>query len=171
MGGKSLSEYSLYSSVVGETRSRTFRSFHFLSIPRAGAIVNTLLTKHATCGNLTMGANICARFQYTPAVSMSPLRQKRSTIWLLFRKRLLNFPSEGLHLAQITRVDDVGQVETSFGVKEKIRIIFTMLDEKTKDGTPLDAMISANKVLGEKSTLGKLLAELKIPSGGYVRHR
>jgi hypothetical protein len=50
-------------------------------------------------------------------------------------------------------------------VKEKIRIIFTMLDEQGKDGTALDAMISANKVLGEKSTLGKLLAELKIASG------
>jgi hypothetical protein len=80
-------------------------------------------------------------------------------------KKIFELPSEGLHLAQITRVDDVGQVETSFGVKEKIRIIFTMLDEKGKDGTPLDAMISANKVLGEKSTLGKLLAELKIPCG------
>ena len=80
-------------------------------------------------------------------------------------KKVFELPSEGLHLAQITRVDDVGQVETSFGVKEKIRIIFTMLDEKSKDGTPLDAMISANKVLGEKSTLGKLLAELKIPAG------
>ena len=86
-------------------------------------------------------------------------------------KKTFELPSEGLHLAQITRVDDVGPVETSFGIKEKIRIIFTMLDEKSKDGTPLDAMISANKVLGEKSTLGKLLAELKIPSGGYVRHR
>ena len=80
-------------------------------------------------------------------------------------KKTFELPSEGLHLAQITRVDDVGQVETSFGVKEKIRIIFTMLDEKSKDGTPLDAMISANKVLGEKSTLGKLLAELKIAAG------
>ena len=80
-------------------------------------------------------------------------------------KRTYELPSEGLHLAQITRVDDVGQVETSFGVKEKIRIIFTMLDEKAKDGTALDAMVSANKVLGEKSTLGKLLAELKISAG------
>ena len=80
-------------------------------------------------------------------------------------KKVFELPSEGLHLAQITRVDDVGQVETSFGVKEKIRIIFTMLDEKSKDGTPLDAMISANKVLGEKSTLGKLLTELKIAAG------
>jgi hypothetical protein len=80
-------------------------------------------------------------------------------------KRTYELPSEGLHLAQITRIDDVGQVETSFGVKEKIRIIFTMLDEKGKDGTALDAMISANKVLGEKSTLGKLLAELKFPVG------
>ena len=80
-------------------------------------------------------------------------------------KKVFELPSEGLHLAQITRIDDVGQVETQYGVKEKIRIIFTMLDEKAKDGTALDAMISANKALGEKSTLGKLLAELKIPAG------
>ena len=80
-------------------------------------------------------------------------------------KKVFELPSEGLHLAQITRVDDVGQVETQYGVKEKIRIIFTMLDEKAKDGTPLDAMISANKVLGEKSTLGKMLTELRVPSG------
>ena len=83
----------------------------------------------------------------------------------IVKKRTYELPSEGLHLAQITRVDDVGQVETSFGVRERIRIIFTMLDEKAKDGTALDAMISANKVLGEKSTLGKLLEELKIASG------
>src|SRR5580658_4426129 len=96
---------------------------------------------------------------------MSPLRQKRRNTMAIVSKKTYELPSEGLHLAQITRVDDVGQVETSFGVKEKIRIIFTMLDEKGKDGTALDAMISANKVLGEKSTLGKLLAELKFPVG------
>ena len=37
-------------------------------------------------------------------------------------KKTFELPSEGLHLAQITRVDDVGQVETSFGVKTQVII-------------------------------------------------
>jgi hypothetical protein len=101
----------------------------------------------------------------TSAHGIEPIEAEKEHYMAIVTKRTFELPSEGLHLAQITRVDDVGQVETAFGVKEKIRIIFTMLDEKGRDGTALDAMISANKVLGEKSTLGKLLAELKVPCG------
>jgi len=81
---------------------------------------------------------------------------------IVVKQKEFELPVEGIHNAQITRIDDVGVVETTFGTKDRVRVIFTMLDQKGKDGGAVDTSINANKTLGDKSTLGKLLKSLKI---------
>jgi hypothetical protein len=83
----------------------------------------------------------------------------------IITKKTYELPSEGLHNAQITRADVAEQVPTAWGPKDKVRVIFSMLDENGKDGLPLEAMISVNQDLGSKSSLTKLLSELKLTAG------
>jgi len=59
----------------------------------------------------------------------------------------------------------VGIVETQNGMKDKAAIYFTCLDQKAKDGGEVDLRYLVNKVITAKSTLGKLLAALKITAG------
>ena len=60
------------------------------------------------------------------------------------------------------RIDDVGLVETQNGTKDKAAIYFTCLDQKAKDGGDVDLRYLVNKVITDKSTLGKMLKALKI---------
>ena len=70
--------------------------------------------------------------------------------------------TEGLHNVTITRVDDMGPNETMYGVKDRARIIFTAQDQKDKEGNPVDATMSVNKVITSKSSLGILLDKLGV---------
>lgn len=84
---------------------------------------------------------------------------------LVVKKKEYELMTEGLHNVAITRVDDLGKVDTQYGTKEKARIVFTALDQKAKDGGDVDAVSTVNCVLGDKSTLGKLLKSLGITAG------
>jgi hypothetical protein len=68
--------------------------------------------------------------------------------------------SEGIHQTVISRVEDLGEVDTQKGKKLRCAVYFQALDEKDKDGNPIEARITANQSLGPKSTLGKLIATL-----------
>ena len=86
----------------------------------------------------------------------------KQPLGIVVKQKEFALPVEGLPTAAITRIEDVGQAETQHGTKDKARIFFTMLDQKRKEGNDVDAFISVNKVLSEKSTLGKLLKSIKI---------
>jgi hypothetical protein len=81
---------------------------------------------------------------------------------IVVKRKEFELAVEGLHNAVISAIEDLGFVETTKGMKDKARIFFTMLDQKGKDKRDIDASLSVNKVLGEKSNLGKLLKSLKI---------
>jgi len=85
---------------------------------------------------------------------------------LIIKDRVFENANEGLHNARISRVEDLGVVDTNYGAKDRIRLVFEMLDQKDKTGQPIEVWMSANKVLGPKSTLGKFLATLKISAQG-----
>ena len=77
----------------------------------------------------------------------------KQPLGIVVKQKEFALPVEGLPTAAITRIEDVGQAETQHGTKDKARIFFTMLDQKRKEGNDVDAFISVNKVLSEKSTL------------------
>jgi hypothetical protein len=81
---------------------------------------------------------------------------------LVIKKKVYELMTEGLHNVSITRVDDLGPQETMYGTKDKARIIFTALDQKTVDGEPVDAAVYVNKVITSKSSLGILLDKLGV---------
>jgi hypothetical protein len=73
---------------------------------------------------------------------------------------------EGLHSVVISRIEDLGKVDTQHGVKEMAEIWFKALDQKAKDGGDVEARVRVNCVLGAKSTLRKLvLSPLNIVPG------
>lgn len=92
--------------------------------------------------------------------------EKEHQLSLIIKERVFETADEGLHNARITRVEDLGVVDTNYGAKDRIRIVLEMLDQKDKEGQPVEVWMSANKVLGAKSTLGKFLASLKIAADG-----
>jgi hypothetical protein len=84
---------------------------------------------------------------------------------LVVKEKKYELMTEGLHNVTITKIDDLGVVDTQYGAKEKARIHFTAQDQKDKAGDPVDAVMSVNLVLGPKSTLGKLLSQLGVSAG------
>lgn len=74
--------------------------------------------------------------------------------------------TEGLHNVTITEVKDMGTQDTSFGPKEKIRVVFTAADQKDKEGKAVDAIATYTKSLHAKSAFVKqLLAPLGFSVG------
>ena len=84
---------------------------------------------------------------------------------IVITKKVYELADEGLHNVVISRIDDVGLVETQNGTKDKAAIYFTCLDQKAKDGGDVDLRYLVNKVISDNSTLGKMLAALKITAG------
>lgn len=84
---------------------------------------------------------------------------------LVVKQKEFELMSEGVHNVTITKIEDLGKVDTQYGVKEKARIFFTAQDQTDKEGKPVDAVKSVNCVLGPKSTLGKMLTQLGIVPG------
>lgn len=83
---------------------------------------------------------------------------------LIIKKKEYELMSKGLHTVTCTRVEDLGEVETAHGIKDRAASYWTSKTQKGKDGGAVDARISFNKVLGSKSTLGILLDTLGIPA-------
>lgn len=84
---------------------------------------------------------------------------------LVIKDKVYEQMSEGLHNVKITRVEDLGPQETQFGTKDRAAIYFTASDQKDKEGKPVDCRMTVTKSLHSKSSLGKLLATLKIAAG------
>jgi hypothetical protein len=89
---------------------------------------------------------------------------KKTVMGIVIKRQEFDLPVEGLYNAVISRIEDLGVVETKSGAKDKARIFFTMLDQKGENGSNVDAFLSVNKVLDE-GNLGTLLKSLKISYG------
>jgi hypothetical protein len=76
-------------------------------------------------------------------------------------------PTEGLHNAVISRIEDMGIVETATGKKDMARIFFTTIDPEAKESN--EAFLSVNKVLNGNGNLSKLLKSLKISDAKEFR--
>lgn len=84
---------------------------------------------------------------------------------MIIKKKEYEKADEGIHNVVISRVEDIGLVETQNGVKDKFAIFFTCQDQTAKDGSDVDIRYTAAKVITPRSTLGKMLAALKIEAG------
>ena len=84
---------------------------------------------------------------------------------IVVKKRVYELADEGLHNVVITRIEDIGMVETQKGMKDMAAIYFTCQDQTAKDGSDVDLRYQVNKVISQKSNLGKLLAALKVEAG------
>jgi hypothetical protein len=67
--------------------------------------------------------------------------------------------TEGLHRAVLADVVDVGEVETKFGPKHRVRLVW-LTDELGKDGKHLAIIRTFNKSLHEKSLLRKAIKQI-----------
>ena len=81
---------------------------------------------------------------------------------IVVKQKGFELPVEGRHAAVISRIEDLGIVETANDKRDRACIFFTILDQKGKDNSNGEAFISVKKVLDEKSNLSKLLKSLKI---------
>ena len=85
---------------------------------------------------------------------------------LVIKDKVYETATEGLHNATITKVEDLGLQETTYGTKDRARIVFRMDDQKDKEGFPVEVWMPVTKSLHSKSSLGKFLAALKIQAQG-----
>jgi hypothetical protein len=82
---------------------------------------------------------------------------------ILVKRKEFELPAEGLHNAVISRIEDLGIVETANGKRDKAHIFFMILDQEAKENG--EVFLSVNKVLDGKNNVSKLLNALKISPG------
>jgi hypothetical protein len=70
------------------------------------------------------------------------------------QRKQYELPDEGEHLAVLADVIDLGEVRTTFGMKEKVRLIF-LVQQRDSEGKHIAVACSYNKTLYEKSNLCK----------------
>lgn len=76
---------------------------------------------------------------------------------LVIKDKVYEQLTEGLHNVVITKIEDLGLVETTFGTKDRLRVIFTAQDQKDKEGNAVDVRMTFTKSLHAKSGLVKQL--------------
>lgn len=84
---------------------------------------------------------------------------------LVVREKQYELLKVGLHNATISKIEDVGPQETTFGTKDRARIYFQSADQKDKEGKFVNTAMTVTKSLHSKSSLGKLLASLNVTAG------
>ena len=85
---------------------------------------------------------------------------------IVVQEKVFELPDEGVHNVVISEVVDLGVVDTKFGPKDRVRVVFDVLDQKDSTGEGLKLFVTANKVLSPKSTLGILLNDLEVVTTG-----
>jgi hypothetical protein len=68
-------------------------------------------------------------------------------------------PSEGEHVCVLADVIDLGTVQSSYGPREKVRLVW-LVSERGTDGKLLSVVQTFNKTLHEKSGLRKALKSI-----------
>ena len=101
---------------------------------------------------------------FLPNNNITPTRPiaYASMMGIVVKQKGFELPTEGLHTAVISRIEDLGIVETANGKRNKACIFFTVLNRNLKRNSDVEAFLSVNKVLDGKGNLSKLLKSLKI---------
>jgi hypothetical protein len=84
---------------------------------------------------------------------------------VVVKKAVYEKASEGVHEVTVSRVEDVGKVETKNGIKDFLRVVFTANDQKDKEGKPVEIFQRYTKSLGSKANLYKFLVSLGFTPG------
>ena len=89
---------------------------------------------------------------------------------ILIKDKVYELPDEGVQTVVITEVQDKGLVETNFGTKDRVTIVFETEQKDSVTGEPIRLFMSATKSLHPKSTLGNLINQLGVhvaPGGEF----
>jgi hypothetical protein len=81
---------------------------------------------------------------------------------MILEPKLYEKPSEGIHDLQISEFVDKGTVTGKYGARERIQVVFEVLDEQGADGKNLKLFLNANQSLHKKSTFGTFLRDLGV---------
>ena len=84
---------------------------------------------------------------------------------IVVKDKVFELPDEGVHDVVISEVNDIGLEETTFGTKDRVRLVVTCLDQNDSEGNPIKVFAKATKSLHAKSTLGTYLNQLGVPIG------
>ena len=74
--------------------------------------------------------------------------------------------TEGLHSVTVTKVEDLGEIATINGKKNFVRVIFTVNDQKDKEGKAVEIQQRFTASLGPKANLTKFLGQLGFSNVG-----
>lgn len=84
---------------------------------------------------------------------------------VLIKKIVYEKATEGVHDVTVSRVEDLGKIETKNGVKDFLRVVFTVNDQKDKEGKSVEIFQRFTKSLGAKANLFKFLVSLGFTPG------
>jgi hypothetical protein len=96
------------------------------------------------------------------AQTATPVQQS-----IVVAPKVYELPEPGMHIAKITRVEDLGMVQSdAYGAQHKIKIHVLIEDEKTSKDEQIFVFQTCTLSLGQKSRLGTFLRQLSIPTDG-----
>jgi len=82
---------------------------------------------------------------------------------IIVKHKKFDLLAEGLHNTVISRIEDLGIVQTANGWRDKARTFFAVLDEEAeKNG---EVFLSVTKVVDGKNNISKVLKSLRISNG------
>jgi hypothetical protein len=88
--------------------------------------------------------------------------QKRSIMAIVVKEpdqKEFEHPEDGQYLGVIADVIDLGEVETGFGVKPRVRLVY-LLDQNDSEGNPFRVVATYTASLHEKANLRKALKQI-----------
>jgi hypothetical protein len=79
---------------------------------------------------------------------------------VVIKKQEYEKATEGLHNLIVSKVEDLGVLDSKNGPKQFVRIVSTVLDQKDKEGKAIEVFQRFSASLGAKSFLTKFLGQL-----------
>ena len=84
---------------------------------------------------------------------------------IVVKDKVFELPDEGIHDVTVAEVLDLGLTETTFGTKDRVRVVFEVQDQNDSEGNPIKVFFTATKSLHKKASLRNLLEQLQVPVG------
>lgn len=82
---------------------------------------------------------------------------------IIVEPKVYELPSAEQHIATITRVDDLGIVDSKmYGKQHKVRFVYTLEDQRDSKGEEMQVFETMAASIGEKSRLGKRLRSIGV---------
>jgi hypothetical protein len=147
---------------------REFRKWAGLPPSYDGAIADQLRLLGFTpneddmLSGLALAADFLAALQYERARTSLPANDGRTfekggtsmSLIVTTTPKQYELPDEGEHLAVLADVIDLGEVDTQYGKKDRVRFIW-LVEQRDKEGKLIAVVISYTKSLHDKASLRK----------------